>query len=63
MTVCEWCGQTGCDCRFEPVDECPPMCDCGGDDRPRPAVTVLTPPARRDCGWLGCPGCDECTPR
>jgi hypothetical protein len=22
------------------ADECPPMCDCGGDDRPRPQVTV-----------------------
>jgi hypothetical protein len=38
--VCEWCEQRDCDCDFQAVDECPPMCDCGGDPRPRPQVTV-----------------------
>jgi hypothetical protein len=40
---CAWCGQLPavCRCDFDPVDECPPMCDCGGDDRERPEVTVM----------------------
>jgi hypothetical protein len=47
---CEWCGEVGCDCPpgFKPVDECPPMCDCGACDGPRPEVTVTFEPAEAD---------------
>lgn len=48
--VCEWCGEGGCNCPpgFKPVDECPPMCDCGACDGPRPEVTVVFEPAEAD---------------
>jgi hypothetical protein len=48
--VCEWCGEVDCGCPpgFKPVDECPPMCDCGACDGPRPEVTVVFEPVEVD---------------